>query len=68
MPYCEKVQTKVKLHMKGVFFPPVQDICLPATRAQASAIYVGVITIVASVGPVIVSMQSPPHSIPALLP
>lgn len=32
----------------------VQDICMPAMRAQASAIYVGVITIVASVGPVIV--------------
>ena len=28
---------------------------MPAMRAQASAIYIGVITIVASVGPVIVS-------------
>ena len=37
-----------------------QDICMPAMRAQASAIYVGVITIVASLGPVIVSQQPPP--------
>ena len=29
---------------------------MPAMRAQASAIYIGVITIVASVGPVIVSI------------
>ncbi len=28
---------------------------MPAMRAQASAIYIGVITIVASIGPVIVS-------------
>ena len=28
---------------------------MPAMRAQASAVYVGVITIVASVGPVLVS-------------
>ena len=33
-----------------------QDICMPAMRAQASAIYVGVITIVASLGPVFVSV------------
>ena len=32
---------------------------MPAMRAQASAIYIGVITIVASLGPVIVS-QPPP--------
>ena len=35
--------------------PISQDICMPAMRAQASAVYVGVITIVASIGPVIVS-------------
>ena len=35
--------------------PFPQDICMPAMRAQASAVYVGVITIVASTGPVIVS-------------
>jgi MFS family permease len=32
----------------------VQDICMPAMRAQASAVYIGVITILASTGPVIV--------------
>lgn len=35
--------------------PSVQDLCMPAMRAQASAIYIGIITIVASIGPVIVS-------------
>lgn len=30
---------------------------MPAMRAQASAIYIGVITIVASLGPVIVSEE-----------
>lgn len=33
----------------------LQDICMPAMRAQASAVYIGIITIVASTGPVIVS-------------
>jgi hypothetical protein len=32
----------------------VQDVCMPAMRAQASAVYIGVITIIASSGPVIV--------------
>jgi MFS family permease len=32
----------------------VQDISLPAMRAQAAAVYIGVITIVASIGPVLV--------------
>jgi len=60
MPYCEKDRTKVKLHMKGAYFSPVQDICMPAMRTQASAIYTGVITMVASVGGyVIVSILSP---------
>ena len=31
---------------------------MPAMRAQASAIYIGVITIVASVGPIIVSFTN----------
>lgn len=31
---------------------------MPPMRAQASAIYIGVITLVASVGPLIVSYQS----------
>ena len=30
---------------------------MPAMRAQASAIYIGVITIVASLGPIIVSVR-----------
>lgn len=34
----------------------LQDICMPAMRAQASAIYVGVITIIASLGPVLVRL------------
>ena len=38
--------------------PPLQDICMPAMRAQASAIYVGVITIIASLGPVFVSVTT----------
>ena len=33
---------------------------MPAMRAQASAVYIGVITIVASTGPVIVS-RAPYH-------
>ena len=37
-------------------FMPLQDICMPAMRAQASAVYIGVITIVASLGPVIVRL------------
>lgn len=32
----------------------LQDVTLPAMRAQASAVYIGVITIVASIGPVLV--------------
>lgn len=32
----------------------VQDICMPAMRSQGSAIYIGVITIIASLGPVLV--------------
>ena len=38
--------------------PPLslQDVCMPAMRAQASAVYIGIITIVASAGPVIVSL------------
>ncbi|CAI8021136.1 Protein spinster [Geodia barretti] len=36
----------------------VQDVCMPAMRAQASAVYIGVITIIASSGPVIVSAPS----------
>ena len=38
---------------------------MPAMRAQASAIYVGVITIVASLGPVFVSSHN--HSIITVL-
>ena len=36
---------------------------MPAMRAQASAVYVGVITIVASVGPVLVSGWHSVHGI-----
>ena len=31
-----------------------QDITLPAMRTQASAVYIGIISIVASIGPVLV--------------
>ena len=33
-----------------------QDICMPAMRAQASAVYIGIVTVVASLGPVLVSL------------
>ena len=36
----------------------LQDICMPAMRAQASAVYIGVITIFASLGPVLVSRKA----------
>ncbi|XP_019863142.1 PREDICTED: uncharacterized protein LOC109592004 [Amphimedon queenslandica] len=36
----------------------VQDITLPGMRAQASAVYIGIISIVASIGPVLVPLFS----------
>lgn len=36
---------------------------MPAMRAQASAVYIGIITIVASIGPVLVSHTCTSHAV-----